>query len=445
MPRAVLAVLLLAGCSSVPSPVTIGPAGGLVRVDGVELDVPPGALETEVQIVIERVAVPAGYRASGDAAFRFRPEGLHFRAPLTVRFDLEAGDEDAVVHWSRAGDPVALEPLATRLEAGRAVASIEHFSVGLAGWPAVDDAGPPDGGPSDAAVSDGGVSDGGISDGGPLDGGSDGGVDGGADVGVITGVTCVVAERASCSVAPTPATFTDVPFSLRPASIVAAEVPGLSSPLDAFQTLYATSSIPVFSGDAEGARYTVGAEGPNITRRGLRIDVDVHVSRAGSACPPGSPGGPLIQIDCTGSTLVTVGPCRSRYPIDRLPTDPVPPPLSCTVRRRDAACALLPSTAETPMAWVAAGWHGPSSELFVTSPAIAEAVGGPLRFFQEDPCDSYATDVALGADPILRGGEEIWIESLGRSSGTTCRDLLGARQPVVEVRCAGLGTLGPPP
>lgn len=74
-----------------------------------------------------------------------------------------------------------------------------------------------------------------------------------------------------------------------------------------------------------------------------------------------------------------------------------------------------------------------------------EATGGPIRFLQEHPCESYATDTRVGTDPVLIGGSEIWIESLVRASASTCRDELGARQPVVEVICSGLGSLGPPP
>jgi hypothetical protein len=100
---------------------------------------------------------------------------------------------------------------------------------------------------------------------------------------------------------------------------------------------------------------------------------------------------------------------------------------------------------ETPTAWLATGWHSASSELFVTSPGIVEATGGPIRFFQEHPCESYTTDTRVGADPVLVGGTEIWIDSLTRSASAMCRDRLGARQPIVEVMCSGLGSLGAAP
>lgn len=56
---------------------TVGPEGGTVQSasEPVSLEVPPGALSTSVEIVIERIPVPAGYRAAGDTAYRFLPGG----------------------------------------------------------------------------------------------------------------------------------------------------------------------------------------------------------------------------------------------------------------------------------------------------------------------------------------------------------------------------------
>jgi hypothetical protein len=396
------------------------------------LDVPPGALESEVQIVIERIAVPAGYRASGGTAYRFLPEGLRFGAPVTVRFDLEDGEEDAEVYWSDEAPSTGVGVLATRIEDGRAVASIEHFSIGFVGWPVDMDGGLDAGSVSDASGVDGSAGDGGF------DGGSD-------DAGELTGVTCVVSHRPSCSVMPVPETFSDVPFMLQPAELDVGRRMGLSSPLAGFRTLYNSSTPPIFDSDPEGSHFAVGDAPPSdgdIVRRGLRVDVDVHTSRDGGGCESGPP---LIAIDCTGSTLVSVGACRDDpYPFDRLHEDPEPPSLVCTVRRRDTSCVAESPTLETPTASVAPGWFGVESEILLSSPALAEATGGDVRFYQEHPCTSYSTSVDVGSDPLLRDGAGIWLASLSRTNSTTCRDGLGESHPTLTVTCAGLGTLGAP-
>jgi hypothetical protein len=402
-----------------------------VQFEGGELTFPAGAVETEVEIVVEPVAVPAGYTASRDLAYRFRPEGLAFRAPVTVRFEIAAGDEDASVYWSRSDGGVEARP--TRIEDGHAVASIEHFSLGFAGWPSGAD-----GGTADSGMPDGGMPDGGVLDAGTDTGTPDVGTDASDDAGMVTGVTCVVAHRTSCDPA-TPVTYTDVPFQLVPVSIPSLSQAGLTSPLEAFRTL-SLMETPIFHGDLEGRNYFVGGEGvPNISRRGLRIEVDVHVSRTGLGCPSGEP---LIRIDCTGSTLVSVSECRSAFGFEEFPPDPSLEPVSCVVLRRDTTCAALAETTEAPIGWLAPGWHTSESELWLRSPALNEATGGDLRAYQEHPCDSYL--LADGPEVVLRRASEFWVESLTRSSGS-CRDGLGTLRPRLQVTCRGAGVLIAPP
>lgn len=199
---ALFAIGLLLGCTgtSPPSGTVLGPEGGFIRADGVGLDVPPGALETNVEFRIERISVPAGYRAVGGTAFRFSPAGIEFSTPVTVRFAVGASEDSATIFWSRPGTD-SLGALDTRPEGDAVVASVTHFSVGLAGWPdedantAVDAAVP-----ADAPV------DGGTVDGGTLDAGEAG----------VTGVTCEVWHRTSVGIG-VPCTgehqvLTDVPF-----------------------------------------------------------------------------------------------------------------------------------------------------------------------------------------------------------------------------------------
>ena len=75
--------LLILACGEDPAR-TIGPGGGMVQGEGVTVVVPPGALTSDVQILIERTDVPEGFAAVGGRAFRFTPAGLTFEVPLTV-------------------------------------------------------------------------------------------------------------------------------------------------------------------------------------------------------------------------------------------------------------------------------------------------------------------------------------------------------------------------
>lgn len=307
----------------------------------------------------------------------------------------------------------------------------------------IGDVGEPDAAATDAGP-DGSELDSGAADTGSEDASTDAPADvGDPDVGMLTGVSCTVREGCMAAL-----TIGDVSFQLIPAHLEFAPTAaaGLTSPLPGFQRLYNSTTPPVMPSDATGCGYIIGGDDtPNVMRRGARIDVDVHATRGEVDCPDGSTD-LLIEVDCEGSTTVSpTTECRDPGVFDRLPDDPAPAPLACDVRRRDGACALLPTSVETPEAWVAPGCHSVESELFITSPALDEVTGADaVRLYQEEPCDSYAVDVAQGRDPILRRADEIWVERLRRTAGS-CVDATGAHVPVLEVVCAGLGILGEAP
>lgn len=412
---------------------TIGPEGGTLWGDGVQIDVPAGALARDLEIRVEPITVPAGYQAVGATAFRFQPEGLRFDAPVTVRFDVSPEQGDVTVFWSRDDAPDVLEALPTRRTGSGVVATIEHFSTGLAGWLESEDAGPAD---PDAGLEDAGV-DSGDADGGP----ADAGLDGGPDSGHLPGITCVVQRRNTDCTAMPPTTNENVPFSYLSESGYG-PVGALTSSLSAFNTLYnlAPGEQPRFAAtDAAGSRYIVGSgDEPNAIRVGSVLTVDIDESRGGGACTESTV--PLITIRCTGSTMLEDPACPLSDVID-------PSPLSCSVSRRDAACVGT-TTTEMPAFWLASGIHGADSELRTTSPGIAAVFGsaGEATFYREGACSTFTPDARpYGVvQRIELSDGQVISYGFGGSSAATCTDDRDVSRPLVQLSCYGVTSLGAP-
>ncbi|MBK8696767.1 MAG: FG-GAP repeat protein [Deltaproteobacteria bacterium] len=118
----------------------IGPAGGSLRVDGVVLTVPAGALATETRLNVRRTdeAIPDGY-SGRSALYRFEPDGTRFAVPVSVRMTVMGDAAGASVWWSREGG--GYERLATTVSNGSAIALVTHFSGGFVATAVVVDAG----------------------------------------------------------------------------------------------------------------------------------------------------------------------------------------------------------------------------------------------------------------------------------------------------------------
>lgn len=121
----------------------IGDQGGQIEARGLELAVPAGALDSEVEISVEKTgqATPEGIE-SASAVYRFRPDGLEFNKPVEVTVSVQNEPDDGLValYWSKSGsesgdDASEYRPLPTTVESGQASATIEHFSRGFAGRP----------------------------------------------------------------------------------------------------------------------------------------------------------------------------------------------------------------------------------------------------------------------------------------------------------------------
>ena len=412
-------------------PRTIGAQGGTVRADGVTLDVPAGALDRDVEIAVVPVALPSGYRGIGPDAFRFEPAGLRFEMPVTVRFDGSSAAAGATVFWSRESAADEFEALPTRIEGGAAIAAVQHFSIGFAGWSESEtpDAGGQDGGTSDAGTMDAAVSDSGLED-------------AGRDAGAPTGITCVVREPDPDCTASVPVTHENVQFSFHPDSSAYGPTGALTSALAAFNTLYNDSGAIAFLGNASGTEYVVGpGDIANVFRAGTVLTVDIDVGRGGSVCE--ETGVPLILIRCTGSGTIAPLPAADCPLADTPPSDAI----SCAVTRRDGAC-VASTTTETPSFWLASGAHGPDSELRSAMPGLAEVFGaaGVATFYRELGCNTITPDLRDSIAGVRRveltGSEVTAYNAFEGTSEATCRDSSSVARPLVSVSCsAGVAPL----
>jgi serine/threonine protein kinase/formylglycine-generating enzyme required for sulfatase activity len=117
-----------------PGSAQVGPAGGVVELDGVMVLIPGGALEEERTILIARTddQPPTGVKALSPI-FRFTPADTEFRtsAKLTIPFNGDA-DTDAALYWKRPGGE--FEKLSTGAVAGGSLASpLDALGTGFVG------------------------------------------------------------------------------------------------------------------------------------------------------------------------------------------------------------------------------------------------------------------------------------------------------------------------
>lgn len=143
---------------------TIGPSGGTLSLDGLEVIVPEGALSEARVLSVTRTsdAPPRGLDAFSPL-FRFEPAGTTFDAPVTIRIAFRGDVDRAAIWWTRPGSETDYEALATTVDGTTAEASVTHFSGGFAGAESEDpdpDAGEePDAGPDAEPPVDAGDSD----------------------------------------------------------------------------------------------------------------------------------------------------------------------------------------------------------------------------------------------------------------------------------------------
>lgn len=294
----------------------IGPEGGQLRVDGVMLDVPAGALGERVSIVVRRSEEPVPVDYEGlSPVYRFEPDGLVFHTPVRVRIARAPGSE-ASIFWTKPGMSNAFERLESVDDGSAVTASITHFSGGFVGIERRADAAADAPGPR-------------IDAGPPVDGSTpDASVEAG------TGITCTFTRKhravSGCELCVLPAeetvTATNVPVSFITysppaysaiggcwtgtgpwARALQIHVPPEVSKVEGYTGVFALSGAApneTFGpGSASCAGITRYGAGGNITVTPSGIDLNVTVSRL-----PGIPMCAILagcvadSITCAGST-----------------------------------------------------------------------------------------------------------------------------------------------
>lgn len=141
-----LPLLLLLGCAEKaaddtggpPDPNLIGAKGGTVTVaGGPTLEIPEGALQQEVRIVIRKATLPPGTAlVAVSDVWSFGPSGLMFEKPVRVTIPFTDPDEATLsFYWSREND-TGFDPFpGASISGGVATASVDHFSLGFVGRP----------------------------------------------------------------------------------------------------------------------------------------------------------------------------------------------------------------------------------------------------------------------------------------------------------------------
>ncbi|MGI9625536.1 MAG: hypothetical protein ACR2QM_01760 [Longimicrobiales bacterium] len=101
----------------------VGVSGGEVRLDGISLTVPKGALDETTEITIMS-------RAGEDVAFEFGPHGLEFNVPVQVRIDLSAlENRNDIMRSAKMAYYSGLSKDASRIKIG-SVSAVYHANKG---------------------------------------------------------------------------------------------------------------------------------------------------------------------------------------------------------------------------------------------------------------------------------------------------------------------------
>jgi hypothetical protein len=276
----------------------VGPNGGTLVLEGLTIEVPPGALDHEVTIAVTRGAsTEDGYVIDGNV-YSFSPAGLQFDKPIAVTFPRAQSHESSVFWTTASGDDHTFERLATTATSSAATAHPTHFSRGFLGW-------------RDTSIGSGGAGGGAAASGGSGSGGSpaQGGADGlgGAGGDATSGVTCVVKRRQvdSCSTFCTCSLVTTIETTDKLYLVMyqsTGQLDAIGTDLEGVQDLYLLSSETaewMRPMDAEKFHYSSGAYSTGV-RTGNQLDLTVSGARGGAA-PGGCESVPLIDVQCSGT------------------------------------------------------------------------------------------------------------------------------------------------
>ena len=132
----VLPLSLAGACTATPlsadNPLTllVGPAGGSVQADGIQIDVPAGAVDSEVTITAFPKTRTIDGLATASSTWSFGPEGQTFNTPISVSLAYSGEASHPTVWWTKEGDLKTFTNLQTTAADGWAKAAVAHFSEG---------------------------------------------------------------------------------------------------------------------------------------------------------------------------------------------------------------------------------------------------------------------------------------------------------------------------
>jgi hypothetical protein len=117
--------------------VKVGPAGAVVKAQGLSLDIPAGALDVDVMITAKSKGKDAGNSKATPTSdvYEFGPAGTKFKKDVKVSFDTDKpGDaEKSSVFFTKEDEPEMFEKLASTSDGKTVSAKVKHFSSGFAG------------------------------------------------------------------------------------------------------------------------------------------------------------------------------------------------------------------------------------------------------------------------------------------------------------------------
>jgi hypothetical protein len=159
--RSSLVLLLLVGCKPVPGPgeadagaesdaggpddagaplptatAVIGPEGGTVKMEGVTIAVPPGAVDGTHDFRIVRTRERSDDPKDHSPEFRLEPHGVTFKQPVSLTLDV-VGELDDLVLWRQQEPGTAPERIPFTRDGNRISATLDHFCwvwVGIWYW-----------------------------------------------------------------------------------------------------------------------------------------------------------------------------------------------------------------------------------------------------------------------------------------------------------------------
>jgi len=116
-----------------PLTLLVGPDGGSVESDGLKIDVPAGAVDSEVTLTAYPKTRVIDGVTTASSTWSFGPDGQAFNKAIAVSFAYEGQHDAATVWWTKEGDLTTFTNLKTTKADGWATANVVHFSEGAVG------------------------------------------------------------------------------------------------------------------------------------------------------------------------------------------------------------------------------------------------------------------------------------------------------------------------